>query len=220
VRLCWISDHSTVPQTAATVDRELAALRQCAIALVQQGHQVYWVLSPRTLEAFHDEPALAHATADALPPTCQYVVPLQPYQYAGVQLFCVDQQVWQHPDSHTRLFTFLCLLQRALSCDVFHALGALSAVYLAIYTARFLGVPAVLSSGWQLWSAGPSQPFLWHWVVRHVSAAVVSSQVERQRLLTCSPLEPARIHMIDAAQPEVARTLAALYARLSGVGRS
>jgi len=128
--------------------------------------------------------------------------------------------VWQHPDLHTRLFTFLCLVQRALGCDVFHVLGALSVVYLAIYTACFLGVPAVLSYGGQTRSAGPSPPFLWNWVAQHVSAAVVASQGERQHLLTHSTLAPGQIHIIDPAHPDMEWTLATLYARLSGVSSS
>src|SRR5262245_40129571 len=115
------------------------------MALAQQGHQVYWLLSTESLQALQAEAALAPAAVETLPAICRHIVPVQPYQCAEVRLLCVHQEVWQHADQHTRLFTFLCLLQRALSYDVFHAWGALPVAYLAVYTARFLAVPAVVS---------------------------------------------------------------------------
>ena len=216
MRLCLISDYPVIPQTAAEMDYDLSAVCRCAMALAQHGHQVYWLLSTESLQAFQAEVALAPAVADTLPPTCRYIVPVQPYQCAGVRLLCVHQEVWQHADLHTRLFTFVCLLQRALSYDVFHAWGALSVAYLAVYTARFLAVPAVVSYGWQLRSARPQQPFLWDWVARQVSAAVVPSVAEYERLLTLSPLAPTQLHVIAPRQPEVGRTLTDLYARVCG----
>jgi hypothetical protein len=214
VRLCLISDYPAISQTAAEMGDDLSAMRRCAKALVQQGHQVYWLLSTESLQAFQAEAALAPAAADTLPPTCRYIVPVQPYQCAGVRLLCVHQEIWQHADLHTRLFTLVCLLQRALSYDVFHAWGTLSVAYLTVYTARFLAVPAVVSYGWQLQSDKPQQPFLWDWVARQVSAAVVPSMADYERLLTLSPLAPTQMHVIDPRQPEVGWALTALYARL------
>ena len=216
VRLCLISDYPVIPQTTADLDYDLNVVCRCAMALAQQGHHVYWLLSTASLPTFQAEAALAPAVADTLPPTCRHIIPIQPYQYAGVRLLCVHQEVWQHADQHTRLFTFLCLLQRALSYDIFHAWGTLSVAYLAVYTARFLAVPAVVSYGWQLRSSQPQQPFLWDWVARQVSAAVVSSRLEYERLLTCSPLLPTQLHMIDPMQAEVGQALTALYVRLGG----
>ncbi len=214
MRLCVISDHPVIAQTTAELDSDLSAVRRCAMALAQQGHQVYWLLSTESIQALQAEAVLAPAPADTLPPTCRYIVPVQPYQYAGVWLLCVHQGVWQHADRHTRLFTFLCLLQRALSYDVFHAWGALSVAYLAVYTARFLAVPGVVSYDWQLRSAQPQPPFLWDWVARQVSAAVVPSREEYERLLTCSPLVRTQLHVIDPLQVEVGQALIALYVRL------
>ena len=216
MRLCLIGDYPVIPQTAAEMDYDLSAVRRCAMALVQQGHQVYWLLSTESLPAFQAEAALAPAAADTLPSTCRYIVPVQPYQCAGVRLLCVHQEVWQHADLHTRLFTFVCLLQRALSCAVFHAWGTLSVAYLAVYTARFLAVPVVVSYDWQLRSGKPQQPFLWDWVARQVSAAVVPSIATYEQLLTRSPLAPPLLYVIDPMQAEVGRTLTALYARLCG----
>lgn len=216
MRLCLISDYPAIPQAATALHYDLSTVRHCATALVQQGHQVYWLLSTESLQAFQADAALSPVEADTLPPTCRYIVPVQPYQCAGVRLLCVHQQVWQHADLHTRLFTFICLLQRALPCAVFHAWGALSVAYLTVYTARFLAVPAVVSYDSRLWSAKPQQPFLSDWVVRQVSAVVMPSMVEYERLPTRSPLAPAQLQIMAPGQPEVGRTLTALYARLCG----
>ena len=153
---------------------------------------------------------------DTLLPTCRYVVPVQAYQCAGVRLLCVHQEVWQHADLHTRLFTFVCLLQRALSYAVFHAWGTLSVAYLTVYTARFLAVPVVVSYDWQLRSGQPQQPFLWDWVARQVSAAVVPSRAAYELLLARSLLAPTQLYVIDPMQAKVGWTLTALYARLCG----
>ena len=78
---------------------------------------------------------------------------------------CVNQEFWQHPDLHTRLFTYLCLLQRALPCAVFHTWGPWPIAYVTIYTSRFLAVLAVLSYSSRLVSAKLSSPFSgagWH----------------------------------------------------------
>ena len=216
MRLCMISDYPVISRTAAEMDYDLSAVQRCAMALVQEGHEVYWLLSTESLSALQAEAAVVPAAAETLPATCRYIVPVQPYQCAGVRLFCVHQEVWQHADRHTRLFTFLCLVQRALSCAVFHAWGTLAVAYLAVYTARFLAVPAVVSYDWPLWSGKPLQPFLWNWVARQVSAAVVPSRAEYEQLLTGSPLAPTRLHVIDPMQGELGRALTALYTRLCG----
>ena len=103
MRLCVIGDSPDV--------------RHCAVALVEQGHQVYWLASTEgTADVTQWGPRSSLAT-DILPSTCQYVVPVQAYHYEGIRLVCVNQEFWQHPDLHTRLFTYLCLLQ--LPCAVF-----------------------------------------------------------------------------------------------------
>jgi hypothetical protein len=127
---------------------------------------------------------------------------------------CINQEYWQRPDLHTRLFTFVCLLQRALPCAVFHTWGSLPIAYLTVYTARFLAVPAVLSYSAPRVSAKPEQPFLWDWVAQHVSAVVVPSTAEQECLLALGPLTSTQVHMIDPAQPHLGQTLTALYARL------
>jgi Glycosyltransferase Family 4 len=202
VRLCVIGDSPEV--------------RHCAVALVQQGHQVYWLASRDALRTLLNGASPLPVATDILPATCQFVVPVQTYHYEGIRLLCVNQELWQSSDLHTRLFTCLCLLQRALPCVVFHAWGPLPIAYLTVYTARFLAVPAMLSYNSQLVSAKPEQPFLWDWVARQVTAAVVPSPTEQERLLTLGSLTSTQVHVIDPTQPHLGQTLTALYARLSG----
>jgi hypothetical protein len=200
VRLCVIGDSPDV--------------RRCAVALVEQEHQVYWLASTEALRTLHNETAPLTVATDILPATCQYVVPVQTYHYEGIRLLCVEQEFWQHPDLHTRLFTYVCLLQRALPCAVFHTWGPWPIAYLTIYTARFLAVPAVLSYSSQLVSTKLEQPFLWDWVARQVAAAIVSNLTEQERLLTLAPLTARQVHVIDPTQPHLGQTLTALYMRL------
>jgi hypothetical protein len=201
VRLCVIGDSPDV--------------RGCAVALAEQGHQVYWLASIETLRALHNEAAQFPVATDILPSTCQYVVPVQTYHHEGIRLVCVNQEFWQGSDLHTRLFTYLCLLHRALPCAVLHTWGPWPIAYLTIYAARFLAVPAVLSYSSGLVAARLEQPFLWDWVARQVAAAIVSSPAEQGRLLTLAPLTSQHVHVIDPTQPHLGQTLTALYARLS-----
>ena len=202
MRLCVIGDAPDV--------------RRCAVALVEHGHQVYWLTSPEALRTLHNEAAQLTVATDILPSTCQYVVPVQTYHYEGIRLLCVNQEFWQHPDLHTRLFTYLCLLQRALPCAVFHTWDPWPIAYLTIYTARFLAVPAVLSYSSRFVSAKLEQPFLWDWVAQQVAAAIVSNPAEQERLLTLAPLTSKQVHVIDPTQPHLGQTLTALYTRLNG----
>ena len=189
-------------------------LCRCAVALVEQGHHVYWLASTEILRMLPNEAAQLTVATDILPSTCQYVIPVQTYHYEGIRLMCVNQEFWQRPDLHTRLFTYLCLLQRALPCAVLHAWGPLPIAYLSVYTARFLAVPAVLSYSSRLVSAQPEQPFLWDWVARQVAAAIVASPAEQERLRPLAPLSAGQVHVIDPAQPHLGQALTALYARL------
>jgi Glycosyltransferase Family 4 len=196
VRLCVVGDSPEV--------------QRCAFTLVQQGHQVYWLLPPEALQMLPKGAAGLQEAPDLLPATCRSVVPVQTYHCEGIRLVCVNQECWQRPDLHTRLFTCLCLLQRDLPCAIFHAWGPLPIAYLTVYTARFLDVPAVVSS----LSAEPEQPFLWDWVARQASAVIVPSRAERERLLTLGPLTPTQVHVLDPMQPQFGQALTTLYARL------
>src|SRR5215813_653156 len=195
VRLCVIGDSPHV--------------RRCAVALVEQEHQVYWLASTEALRTLHNQVVQLTVATDILPSTCQYVVPVQTYHYEGIRLVCVNQEFWQHPDLHTRLFTYLGLFQRALPCAVLHTWGPWRIAYLTIYTARFLAIPAVLSYSSQLVSARLEQPFLWDWVVQQVAAVIVSSPAEQERLLTLAPLALRQVHVIDPTQPHLGQILTA-----------
>ena len=201
MRLCVIGDSLDV--------------RRCAVALVEQGHQVYWLASTEAVRTLHKEAVQLTVATDILPATCQYVAPMQTYHYEGIRLLCVNQEFWQHPDLHTRLFTYLCLLQRALPCAVFHTWDPWPIAYLTIYTARFLAVPAVLSYSSRFVSTKLEQPFLWDWVAQQVAAAIVSNPAEQERLLTLAPLTSRQVHVIDPTQPHLGQTLTALYTRLN-----
>src|SRR2546426_6682043 len=78
VRLCIIGDSPDV--------------RRCAVALVEQGHQVYWLASTEALRTLPNEAAQFTVATDILPSTCQYVVPVQTYHYEGIRLMCVAQE--------------------------------------------------------------------------------------------------------------------------------
>lgn len=201
MRLCVIGDSPDV--------------HRYAVALVEQGHQVYWLASTEAVRTLHKEAVQLTVATDILPATCQYVAPMQTYHYEGIRLLCVNQEFWQHPDLHTRLFTYLCLLQRALPCAVFHTWDPWPIAYLTIYTARFLAVPAVLSYSSRFVSTKLEQPFLWDWVAQQVAAAIVSNPAEQERLLTLAPLTSRQVHVIDPTQPHLGQTLTALYTRLN-----
>lgn len=196
MRLCVIGDSPDV--------------RRYAITLVRQEHQVYWLLPSEALQMLPNGTAGLQEVPDLLPTTCRSVVPVRTYHYEGIRLVCVSQECWQRPDLHTRLFTCVCLIQRDLPCAVFHTWGPLPIVYLTVYTARFLDVPAVVSAA----SGAAEQPFLWDWVARQASAVIVPSGAERQRLLALGPLTSTQVHVLDPMQPHLGPALTALYARL------
>jgi hypothetical protein len=97
-----------------------------------------------------------------------------------------------------------------LPCAVFHAWGPLPIAYLTVYSARFLDVPAVVSS----LSVAPEQPFFWDWVARQASAVLVLGRAERERLLTLGPLTSTQVYVLDPTQPHLGQALTALYTRL------
>jgi hypothetical protein len=214
MRLGIISYHPTAASAHSEERCELLALCQYAIALVQQGQQVWWLSSTTTADACAADARLVAAAKDDLPATCQYAAPCQTYTLAGMQLFCVDQTLWQQPPLRTRLFTFLGLLQRELPGTVWHAWGTVPAPYLTVYTARFLGVPAVVSYGQSYLRDGPQERFIWHWVAQQVSMALVSSAADRERLLATSEVTPAQVRVVPPPLPARLHTMIALYESL------
>ncbi len=206
MRLGLLSDFTTY--------EDLLPLRQFAIALMRHGLHVLWVASTDMAAALASDSGLVAADTRDLPATCRYVIPCQPYRLEHVQILCVDRAVWQDPALHTRLFTFLCLLQHELPCAVFHAWGTLPATYLTVYTARFLGIPAVVSYSRSWRGRDPRQTFMWQWVARHAAVTLAATQTEQTCLRTVNGFEPARIRVMDPASPTLASTMTTLYQTL------
>ena len=214
MRISLISYHPPCPGTEADGWLNPTSLGQYAMSLAQQGHQVQWVSSTDTVDVYAADLPLVTEQADSTPETCRYVVPCRLYRLQAVRLFCIDRAVWQERPLQTRLFTFLCLLQRALPCEVVHAWGAFPAAYLAVYTARFMGLPAVVSYDAQSFRHGPQRSFEWQWIARHVSRGLVASDADRERLITTSDIAPTRVQVVPPGIVEASAALVALYKSL------
>ncbi|MGQ4807267.1 hypothetical protein NKDENANG_00611 [Candidatus Entotheonellaceae bacterium PAL068K] len=217
MRIGLVSYHPTATSSRADIYEDFLCLRQFVLTLVGQGLQVVWLSSTDTATALADDVSLAEAEAHDLPPTCRHVVPCQPYRFGGARLLCVDRDIWQHPELHTRLFTFLGLLHRELPCAVLHAWGMFHLLYLTVYTACFLRIPVAASFAAPNLQHDAQDSFRWQWLARHVSVALVSSQTNRTRLLGMSDLTPERVRIVDPAQPTSGPTLTALYGELRGL---
>jgi hypothetical protein len=211
MRIGLISYHPTSSLADPEVYSDFQGVCQHAVALQQCGFQAYWLSSTDTAEALVSDSRLAAAEVQDVPATCRYVVPYHPYRIAGGPLLCVDRTVWQRADLHTRLFTLLCLLQRERSYTVLHVWGTLPAIYTTVYTACFLGVPAVVSYGPLCLSANAQYSFLWQWVAQHAALAFVASDTDRDRLLATSSLLPARVHVVEPLLPTAGHTMTSLY---------
>jgi hypothetical protein len=207
MRIGLMSDHPPSPDE--TCQSDLGILRQCIVALAEQGLPAFWLSSTATAEALRDDPALVPEAVDSLPATCRYVIPCQPYRFAGVPLFCVDKTLWQQRSLHTRLFTFLCLLQRELPSTVWHVWGDISVTFLTVYTAYFLGVPIVASYHAACIDQGSFFPFEWQWIARHVAMAMVTNPADHARLVATGDYPSTRVCLSDPAA-----TTIALYQRL------
>jgi hypothetical protein len=212
MRIGLISYHPPCPDGSDLDD--VYRLREHALSLVEQGLQVLWLSSTATAEALRDDPTLEPDDMHSLPATCRYVIPCQPYRLAGTPFFCADNLLWQQRPFHTRLFTFLCLLQQALPSTVWHAWGDLAAAFLTVYTARFVGVPAVVSYNQTCLRTGLHYPFAWQWVARHVSMALVPSLTDRERLISTSECPPRQIQVCHPAGASATSAMVALYRQL------
>ncbi len=161
---------------------ELLRLYRYASSLVAQGCDVLWLCSPAALDVLTAELASVPVRASKLPLTCRYVVPCRAYTLAGVQLFCPDAVLWQQRPFHTRLFTFICLLQQTLSCDLWHAWGSFPAPYLTVYAARFFGCPAVITCEHTFLDSAAQYAFEWQWVCRYAALLLVEREADQYRL--------------------------------------
>jgi hypothetical protein len=214
MRIGLISDHAASPAMAS--QRDFGMLCQHVLALVERNIQGFWLTSTPTVEALRDDLTLVPEAVHSLPATCRYVIPCQPYRFAGMPLFCVDSAVWQQRPLHTRLFTFLCLLQQELPATVWHVWGSLAVVFLTVYTAHFLGVPVVVSYHTAGMREAPGLSFEWQWVARHVSMAMVTNAADYKQLVDSGAYPPTRMCL---SQPALASSpVVALYQRLHEAG--
>jgi hypothetical protein len=209
MRIALISDHPARPDV--TCQSDFGILRQHVVALAEQDLPAFWLSSTDAAEVLRDDPALVPEGVDRLPATCRYVVPCQPYRFAGVPLFCVDRTLWQQRSLHTRLFTFLCLLQRELPSAVWHVWGNVSVTFFTVYTACFLGVPIVASYHAACIAQGSLLSFEWQWIARHVSMAMVTNPADHERLVATGAYPSTRVCLSDPASATIA-----LYQRLHG----
>lgn len=212
MRIGLVSYHPSRPEG---IDHEaISQLREYALSLVAHGLQVFWFSSTTTAEALQDDPALIPDDMHSLPATCRYVIPCQPYRFAGIPLLCTDNTLWEQRPFHTRLFTFLCLLQHALPSAVWHVWGDLAAAFLTVYTGRFAGVPTVVSYHPTCFQTRVHHPFAWQWVARHVSMALVTSLIDQEQLISTGECPRSRIHMCHLAEASAPSAMVALYRNL------
>jgi hypothetical protein len=214
MRIGLSSYHPTGTTTDTETSDDFQLLCHVAVALKQQGVQIHWLSSTDTAEALAHDPRLVATDAQDVPEICRYVVPYQAYRFADIPLMCIDGALWQRTDLHTRLFTLRCLLQRASPCTMLHVWGTLPVIYLTVYTARFLGVPVVVSYGPLGLHEAPQQPFLWQWVVQHASLVLVRTEAEQQSLRAARDVPAHRVRVVNPTLPALGATLASLYESL------
>jgi hypothetical protein len=210
MRIGLSSYHPISTTTDIETSDDFQLLCHAAVALRQQGVQIHWLSSTDTAEVLAHDPRLVATEAQDVPATCRYVVPYQAYRFADIPLMCIDSALWQRSDLHTRLFTLLCLLQRAHPCSMWYVWGTLPVVYLTVYTACFLGVPVVVSYGPPGLHEALQQPFLWQWVVQHASLVLVRTEAEQQSLHATRDVPAHRVRVVDPTLPTLGATLASL----------
>jgi len=196
--------------------RHVLTLRQCVNTLTTlDGFDVHWLLSTHTIAALAHEPALRPADASDMPPTCRYVIPYTLYRLDEARLIALEPSFWHDTALHTRLFTFLCLLHRQQPFDVLHVWGALSTIYLSVYTATYLKFPGTVFYTPSCLQDGPRQAFLWQWVALHTARAFTGHAKGRKRLSHTSPLQPEQIQVLNPAQPDTIATLGRTFQEIA-----
>lgn len=207
-----VSHHPVRPDGMSPSAPELLRLYDYASSLVAHGCRVQWLCPPVTLDILTAQLAGISVHASGLPKTCRYVVPCRAYAVAGVQLFCPDEVLWQQRPLHTRLFTFICLLQQALSCDLWHAWGSVPASYLTVYAARFLGCPAVVSCEQTFLHSAARYAFEWQWVCRHAALLLVEREADQHRLIrTASVPDTTPVRCVSPEGSETASIVRTWY---------
>ena len=215
MRLNMVSYYPLGHAVGQADSAEPQELAQAVSTLAQNGYEITWLTSSDILHL--PMPALHPEPVEGLPVTCRDVVPCQMYRLGGAQVIVVEALIWQRPDLHTRLFTLLCLLHRELGWQVMHAWGELAALFLGVYTACFVGIPAVVSYGSRSWSEEEENLWQWCWVQQHLAAAFVSSASGREALRRFG-MAPPLTKMYTSADVDMAPELRALYQLLADTG--
>ncbi len=196
-----VSDHTL------TLSPHPQVLRPCVKALTARSpFDVHWLLSTDTISALAPDLAQSSTDAQDLPPTCRHVIPYALHRLDTAWLVGLESSFWCDTSLHTRLFTFLCLLHREQPFTALHAWGALPTLYLTVYTAAYLHLPATVFYTPSCLQDGPQQSFLWQWVAQHAATAFTGHAADRDHLLHTSLLRPEQIKVLDPSQPD---TLAA-----------
>ncbi|PON16003.1 hypothetical protein C2W62_20785 [Candidatus Entotheonella serta] len=198
-----VSDHTLIHPSQSQ------ALYPCVNALTTRHHfDIHWLFSTNTISTLAGDPAWYPADTSDMPPTRRHVIPYTLYRLKTARLIGLAPSFWHDTALHTRLFTFLCLLHREQPFAALHAWGALSTLYLTVYTATYLHLPATVFYTSPCLQDGPQQSFLWRWVAQHTAMAFTGNALNRERLLHLSPLQPEQTQVLDPAQPDTIAALA------------
>lgn len=214
MRIGLVSDVSAALNRDLSACDGVVALTRFVRLLARRGFQVQWITATEMAEALSDDAGLRPVEAAAMPPTCRYVLPYELYQLDGVELVCLPRAYWQDRALHTRLFTFLGLMQRERPCALWQTWGTLATTFLTAYTASYLNLPCAVFYTSACLREAPQQDFLWQWVTHHTQAGLVGTVSDRARLLATATLASEYVQVIDPLAPTAGEAIATLYQTL------
>jgi hypothetical protein len=214
MRIGLVSDASAATNRDLAAPDGVIALAHFVRLLSQQGFRVQWLTAIDTAQALAHDAGLAPVDAAAMPPTCQYVLPYELYHLDGAELVCLPRSYWQDRALHTRLFTFICLMQRERPCALWQTWGTLATTYLTAYTAAFLNLPCAVFYTSVCLCEAAQQDFIWQWVTHHTQAGLVGTASDRADLLAMADLAPEAVQVLDPLGPAAGERLATLYQML------
>jgi hypothetical protein len=218
MRIGLVSYHPVPRGGMQPLVPELLRVYRYAANLAAHGCHVLWLCPVSTLEVLTAQLGSIAVRPSLLPPTCRYIVPCRAYALAGIQLCCPDEVLWQQRPFHTRLFTLFCLWQQGVPCDFWHAWGSFPIPYLTVYTARFLGCPAVVTCDRTFLPSATQYAFECQWVWRHAALLLVEGETERQQLSHDGVLaDTSAIRYVGRDASETASIVRAWYQQLQGV---
>lgn len=218
MRIGLVSDIDETIQCDVAARDGVAAVALFVRLLRQQGFWIQWITANDTARALSHEADLTAVDAASMPPTCQYVLPYELYRFEGADLVCLPRSFWQDRALHTRLFTFIGLMQRERPCALWQTWATLATTYLTAYTAAFLDLPCAVYYTAACLSEAPQQGFLWQWVTEHARAGLVGVSSDRDHLLATAALAPESVQVIDPRVTTTGERIAALYQTLTWGG--